>query len=82
MNSQQYPSVYEDRRPKSIDDTEKIDDLLQNKKVTGTSMGTRVTAAPGPCLPGLPQDSWERARLTTPSPAEQDLSSTERDLVA
>ena len=24
-NSQQYPSVYEDRRPKSIDDTEKKD---------------------------------------------------------
>ena len=24
-NSQQYPSVYEDRRPKSIEDTEKTD---------------------------------------------------------
>ena len=25
VNSQQYPSVYEDRRPKSIEDTEKTD---------------------------------------------------------
>ena len=48
----------------------------------GTSAGMRVTAAPGPCLLGLPQDSWERARLTAPSPAKQGLSSTKRDLVA
>ena len=25
VNSQQYPSIYEDRRPKSIEDTEKTD---------------------------------------------------------
>ena len=25
VNSQQYPSIYEDRRPKSIEDTEKPD---------------------------------------------------------
>ena len=25
VNSQQYPSIYEDRRPKSIEDTEKSD---------------------------------------------------------
>ena len=56
--------------------------LLQDKKVPGTSRGTRVTAAPGPYLLGLPQDSWERVELTAPSPAKQGLSSTERDLVA
>ena len=33
--------------------------LLQDKKVPGTSAGTKVTAAPG-----LLQDSWERAELT------------------
>ena len=53
--------------------------MLQYKKVPGTSMGTRAAAAPGPPLPGLPQDSWERAGLTIPSPAKQVLSSTERD---
>ena len=51
--------------------------MLQDKKVPGTSRGTRATAAPGPHLLGLPQDSWERARLTAPSPANQGLSSTE-----
>ena len=52
--------------------------FLQDKKVTGT----RVTAAPGPCLLGLLQDFWERAQLTIPSPTKQGLSSIERDLVA
>ena len=62
-----------------------VKELLQDKKGPGTSMGTRATAAPGPCLPGLlglPQHSWERARLTALSPAKQGLSRTERDLVA
>ena len=56
--------------------------LLQDKKVPGTSAGTRATAAPGQHPPGLPQDSWERAELMVPSPAKQGLSSTERDLIA
>ena len=77
-NSQQYPSVYEDRRLKSIEDTKKqmVGGLLQDKKVPGTSTGTRASAAPGPCLPGLPQDSWGRAEIAAPSPAKQGLSST------
>ena len=87
-NSQQYPSIYEDRRPKSIEDTKKkkknqtVRGLLKYKKVPETSAGTRATADPGPRLLGLPQDSWERARLTAPSPAKQGLSNTMRDLVA
>ena len=84
-NSQQHPSIYEDRRPKTIEDTEKkqmVRGLLQDKKVPGTSVGTRATAAPVLCLLGLLQDSWERARLMAPFPAKQGLSSTERDLVA
>ena len=56
--------------------------LLQVKKVPGTSVGTRATAAPVLCLLGLLQDSWERAGLTAPSPAKQGLSNTVRDLVA
>ena len=77
-NSQQYPSIYEDRRPKGI----QVRGLLQDNKVPGTSAGNRGTAVPGPCRPGLPKDSWERAGLIPPSPAKQGLSSTERDLVA
>ena len=53
--------------------------LLQDKKVPGTSAGTRAIEAPGPRPQGLPQDYWERAELTAPSPAEQGLNSTERD---
>ena len=56
--------------------------LLQDKKVPGTSAGTRAPAAPGLHLLGLPQDSCERAELMTPSPARQGLSTTVRDLVA
>ena len=61
---------------------QKVRGLLQDKKVPGTSTGTRMTAAPGPHPPGLLQDSLVRARLMAPSPAKQGLSSTERDLLA
>ena len=61
---------------------QKVRGLLQDKKVPGTNLGTRVAAAPGSPLLGLPQDSWERAELTAPSPAKQGLSNTVRDLVA
>ena len=60
----------------------KVRGLLQDKKVPGTRTGTRVLVAPVPCMPGLPQDSWERARLMAPSAAKQGLSNTVRDLVA
>ena len=56
--------------------------MLQDRKVPGTKVGTRVAAAPGPPVRGLLQDSWERARLTAPSAAKQGLSNTVRDLVA
>ena len=61
---------------------QKVRGLLQDRKVPGTSVGTRAAAAPGPPVRGLPQDSWERARLTAPSPAKQGLINTVRDLVA
>ena len=62
---------------------QKVRGLLQDKKVPGTtSVGTRGAAAPGPPLLGLPQDSWERAGLTAPSPVKKGPSNTVRDLVA
>ena len=61
---------------------QKVRGLLQDEKVPGTNTGTRVATAPGLPLPGLPQDSWERARLMAPSPAKQGPSNTVRDLVA
>ena len=84
VNSQKQPSVYEDKRPKSTEDTEKTDSkgIALGQKVPRTNKGTRTTAAAGPPVQGLPQDSWERARLTAPSPAKQGLSNTVRDLVA
>ena len=84
VNSQKQPSVYEDRRTTSTEDTEKTEGkgLLQDKKVPGTNKGTRAAADPGLPMQGLPQDSWERARLTAPSAAKQGLRNTMRDLVA
>ena len=61
---------------------QKVRGLLQDKKIPGTSAGTRAAAAPGPHLPGLTQNSWERAGLTAPSPDKQGPSDTMRDLVA
>ena len=83
-NSQEQPSVYEDRDQK-VQRTlrkQKVRGLLQDKKVPGTNAGTRVAAAPGPPVQGLLQDPWERAGLTAPSPAKQGLSNTVRHLVA
>ena len=83
-NSQKQPSIYEDRRPKSTEDTEKTEGkgIASRQKVPETNTGTRAAAAPGPPVQGLPQDSWERARLTAPYAAKQGLSNTVRDLVA
>ena len=45
MNSQQYPSIYEDWRPKLKNQT--VRRVLWDNKVPWTSMGTRAAAAPG-----------------------------------
>ena len=84
VNSQKQPSVYEDRRPKSTEDTEKTEGkgIASGQNVPGTNVGTRPAAAPDPPMWGLLQDSWERAGLTAPSAAKQGLSNTVRDLVA
>ena len=61
---------------------QKVRGLLQDNKVPGTKVRARTAAAPGPPLLGLPQDSWERAGLTAPSPVKKGPSNTVRDLVA
>ena len=61
---------------------QKVRGLLQDRKVPGTKVGTRVAAAPGPPVRGLPQDSLERVGFTAYCPVKQGLSSTERDLLA
>ena len=60
---------------------QKVRGLLQDKKVPGINTGTRAAAAPGTPLLGLPQDSWERARLTATSSDKAPRNSV-RDLVA
>ena len=59
VNSQWYPRIYEDRRAKIVENIEKSEvrrrktrRVLQDKKVPGTSSGTRVAAAPGPAPTG------------------------------
>ena len=71
-----------DQKVQRTQKKQKVRGLLQDKKVPGTNVETRAAAAPGPPMPGLPQDSWERAGLTAPSSAKQGLSNTVRDLVA
>ena len=63
MNSQQYSSIYEDRRPK-IEDIERseVRRVLKDNKVPGTCTETRAAEALARAQ-GLLQDSWERARL-------------------
>ena len=77
-NSQQYPAFMKigDQKVYRTLKKQTVRGLLQDKKVPGTSVGTRTTGAPGPHPQGLPQDSWERAELMTPSPAKQGLSNT------
>ena len=83
-NSQQYPSIYEDRKPKSIEDTEKTEGkgIASGQKGPWDQHGDQGNCSPSPVLQGLPQDSWGRAELMAPSPAKQGLGSGERDLVA
>ena len=49
-NSQQYPSVYEDRRPKSIEDTEKTDGkgIASGKKGPWDQHGDQGDCSPRP----------------------------------
>ena len=81
-NSQKQPSIYEDRRPKSTEDTEKTEGkgIASGQKGPWDKREDQEDCSPRPAPIG--QDSWETAGLTAPSPAKQGLSSTKRDLVA
>ena len=68
-NSQQYPSIYEDRRPKSIEDAEKTVNL-QDNKVPGTSRETRATAAPGPAPSGSATGLLGESRVNSSLPCQ------------
>ena len=61
-NSQQYSSIYEDRRPKIEDNERSVRRVLKDNKIPGTRAGTRATEALARAQ-GLLQDFWERARL-------------------
>ena len=67
-----------------MEDTEKTEGkgIASGQKGPWDDHGSWVAAAPDPTLPGLWQDSWERARLMAPIPAKQGLSNTVRDLLA
>ena len=56
--------------------------MLLDRKVPETNTRTRAAVAPGLSMPGLVQESRERAGLMAPSPAKKGLSNTVRDLVA
>ena len=83
-NSQKQPSVYEDRKPKSTEDTEKTEGkgIASGQKGPWDQHKDQGSCSPGLPLPGLLQDSWERAGLTAPSPVKKGPSNTVRDLVA
>ena len=83
-NRQKQPSIYEDRRTKSTEDTEKTEGkgIASGQKGPWDQHGDQGSCRPRPALLGLLQDSWERAVLMAPSPAKQGLSNTGRDLVA
>ena len=53
-NSQQYPSVYEDRRPKTIEDTEKTDSkgIASGQKGPWDQRGEQGECSPRPVPPG------------------------------
>ena len=84
VNSQQYPSIYEDWRPKIVEDTEKseVRRVLQDNKVLGSSLGTRVAAAPGPAPTWSVTGFLGESRVNGSLPCQSRLSSTRRDLVA
>ena len=83
-NSQKQTSVYEDRRPKSTEDTEKTESkgISSGQKGPWDERGDKGSCSLRAAHMGRPQDSWERAGLMAPSPAKQGPSNTVRDLVA
>ena len=80
-NSQWYPSVYEDRKQKRIEDTEKTDDkgIASGQKCPWDQCRDLGNCSPRPMparpAAGLLGEGWVNG-------SKQGLSSTKRDLVA
>ena len=83
-NIQQYPSIYENRRPKSIEDTEKTDGkgIASGQKGPWDRRGDQGSCSPRPMPTGPTAGLLGESQVNAPSPAKQGLSSTQRDLVA
>ena len=83
-SSQQYSSIYEDRRTKSIEDTEKKDSkgVASGQKGPWDQCGDQGDCSPRPTghSAGLLGESQINSSINSaPSPAKQGLSSTKRD---
>ena len=77
VNSQQYPSIYEDRKPKSIEDTEKTDgkETASGQKGPWDQRGDHgdCSARPAPSrhAAGLLGESWVNGSLPCQTRFEQ-----------
>ena len=84
VNSQKQPSIYEDRRPKSTEDTEKTEGkgIASREKGPWDQLGDQGGCSPRPALSGPAAGLLEESQVNAPSSAKQGLSNTVRDLVA
>ena len=84
VNSQKQLSIYEDRRPKSTEDTEKTEGkgTTSGQKGPWDQHGDQGGRSPRPARAGPAAGLLGESLLTAPSPAKQGLSNTVRDLVA
>ena len=83
-NSQQYPSIYQDRRPKNIEDTEETDGkrIASGQKGPWDQLRDQGSCSPRPAPAGPAAGLLGESSVNAPSPAKQGLSSTKRELVA
>ena len=84
VNSQKQPSVYEDRRPKSTEDTEKTEckGIASRQKGPWDQRGDQGGCSPRPARAGPAAGFLGESQLMAASTAKQGLSNTVRDLVA
>ena len=83
-NSQKQPSVHEDRRPKSIEDTEKTEGkgIASRQKGLWDQRGDQGGCSPRPACVGPAAGLLGESQVKAPFAAKQGLSNTVRDLVA
>ena len=83
-NSQKQPSFYEDKRPKSTEDTEKTEGkgIASRQKGPWDQCGDQGSCSPRPAHVGPATGLLGETPLTAPSAAKQGLRNTVRDQVA